>query len=89
VLEAIVIQLRLPFNIVGYPFNLVHSKPQKLETPSTKTHRRYFRGTVSDFSARFAVEGLPSDVKVLLTLDCWTTLFQQTQNFIYRFHKHN
>lgn len=68
-------RLRLPFRIVEDPtfqglLNLVHSDPQELEIPSAKTLRRHLRDAVTiQQDSQF----LPSDVKVSLALDWWST----------------
>jgi len=74
-------RLRLPFKIVEDPtfqglLNLVHSDPQELEIPSAKTLRRRLRDAVTT-RQESQLDDLPSDAKVSLALDCWTSPFQQ------------
>ncbi|KAJ6086552.1 hypothetical protein N7467_005466 [Penicillium canescens] len=72
---------RLAFTIVEDPafqslLNLIYSDSQGLELPSAKTLRRRLRDAVTS-QQDSQLEGLPSDAKVSLALDCWTSPFQQ------------
>jgi hypothetical protein len=73
--------LRLPFQTVENSvfqrlLNLVYSGPGALELPSVKTLRRRLRNGVS-VQQESQLQDLPEDAKVSLTLDCWTSPFQQ------------
>jgi hypothetical protein len=73
--------LHLPFQVVEDSafqqlLNLVHSGPQWLELPSAKTlHHHLHNAVIGQHASQ--LRDLPEGAKILLTLDCWTSPFQQ------------